>query len=333
MNNLSLKDSNSNKELKKSLSQKNSSFIEFNKKLEDFISGIESKVPINDKITQENNQINKGNINEIDLNKNSKIINIDNNNLLFNKNIQKDNKNNLEENQNQNSLKRLNLEKLIGCDQFAENYYLMQSDDYLNYDNNNFYINYDLPYSRPFDDNIMMMDESIFFIFDKEYKNKLINKEDIKKFKKEEKEEIKLNFGKDPFEIFENLKEGKLQPNDKTSIEFYNSLNKFNIFKSRNQNILNLNNINIDNTDTFNLINFHNCPKYNKQDPINETKNDSLNSSKENNKTIQKSPSIIINQKEFLFQNEKYLLNDNEQKKNDNVKRYKILGKKRKNKI
>ena len=39
--------------------------------------------------------------------------------------------------------------------------------------------------------------------------------------------------GKDPFEIYKQIYERKMLPHDKTSIEFYNSLNSFNIFKTR----------------------------------------------------------------------------------------------------
>lgn len=332
MNNSNFKNFNSNKEAKKSLSQKDFGFLDFNKKLEEFISDNKTKLTQTEQNIKENKDI---------LNNGNKSLD-----YIYEKNAndqtkKKDNdyKSFLNLNSNEKievkfvkAAYRINFEKFMDCDQFADNYVLEPS---MNYDINN--NNIDLPYSRAFDDDILLKDESIFFVFDQNYKNHFIEKEDLSKFKKEE---IKLNFGKDPYEIYGQILDGKLSPHDKTSIEFYNSLNNFNIFRCRDPDFMNIkmanaNNENNDNGDDyFNMINNNNFYNFNYQEQNLENMNyvNSL-STRENSKMTQKNNNIILNEKDFFLNNDffKKEIDEKEKKGNENIGDKKYIGKKRKN--
>ena len=249
---------------------------------------------------------------------------INNNNFSNNINTEEKEANNLNINKLTKARKRLDLENLMGCDQFAENYILEGSNNCNNDE-------LDLLYSKPFDDRIFLKDENLFFIYDNSYKSKFLTKEDIKKMKKEE---CKLSFGKDPYEVYEQIYECKISPHDKNSIEFYNSLNNFNIFRSRDPNYMNLrlNERNIENMDYFNMINNNNFYFYYDQEQnYGYLQTESLNSTRETSKNNQKSPTIIINQKDMLI-NEKIFKNElDEIKENENNINNICIGKKRKN--
>jgi hypothetical protein len=122
------------------------------------------------------------------------------------------------------SFRRLNFEKLIESDEFAEKFILCPSKNNINNGNNR------MIYSKPFDDNILLKDESLFFVFDNNYKNKFLSEKEIMDMKKEN---VDLNFGKNPYDIFKQISDNNQQPNDKDIIEFNNSLNLFNVFKNR----------------------------------------------------------------------------------------------------
>ena len=316
---------NSNK-VKKSSSTKEIKFIDFNKRLDDFLTDIKSKPPSykNNKkynIDFLNNMEEPFNdFNEIKSGQKSSINN--NENITLNDtNLDKNNKNDLLEYQLEKASNRLDIGKLTDSDQFALNFSLIPS--------NNYDSTFDLPYINSFTDNIFLQDESIFFILDKDYKKKFLTKEDIKNFKKED---IKLNFGKDPFEIYRQIYESKISPHDKTSIEFYNSLNSFNIFKTRDPYFLNLNMENINNgieDDNFNMINNFSFT-HNEQDNI---QNESLLSTRYNSKINQKNYSIIFNEQQILNNNNNIEIRDKTQEENNKETNIdKFIGKKRQNK-
>jgi len=323
MNAPNSKNVNSNKDSKKSTSQKVSPFFEFNKKLDDFISNIKSKSS-----SPENNP--KENV-YLKTNDNQPIKSTTtNNNSLFNINSEEKNQNNIDKVQLMKANYRINFEDFMNCDQFAENYELEPS---MNFDNNN--SNCDLPYSQTFEDSILLKDESIFFVFDNVYKNKFLSKEDISKFKKED---IKLNFGKDPYEIYDQISQGKISPHDKTSIEFYNSLNNFNIFKTRNPYFMNIKMINQNESedDYFNMINNNNFNKINEQvENYEYIQNDSLNSTRQNSKANQNISSFTFNEKDIILNSDKLCKKEEakiEGKENENNLDNKYIGKKRKTK-
>ena len=315
---------NSNK-AKKSSSTKETKFIDFNKKLDDFLTDLKSK-PCSFKNNKKYNIDFLNNMEETlnvlnEKKSGEKISNQNNeNNTLSDTNKDKNNKNDLLVYQLEKASNRLDLERLTESDQFAHNFNLIPS--------NNYDTTFDLPYIKSFTDNIFLQDESIFFILDNNYKKKFLTKEDIKNFKKEE---VKLNFGKDPFEIYRQIDESKISPHDKTSIEFYNSLNSFNIFKTRDPYFLNLKMENINNgieDDNFNMINNFSFTN-NEQDNI---QNDSLMSTRHNSKTNQNNYSIIFNE-QHIFNNNNIECYDKNQEENDKENNIdKFVGKKRQNK-
>ena len=232
--------SNSKKNEKNySSSQKDLQLGEFNQKLDSIILDIQSK----EKTFKSNLDLikeDKRSLEEKDLQKKMNCI-TETNNILSEETIKNDNRYNL--------LKiRSNFKSLMGSDMFANNYDLTPSTEIferMNDYNNNF--QFDLPYCQMFKDHNLLKDESIFMVFDDEYQDKYIDKEDIKKIKTEN---IELNFGKDPYEIYGLIQEGKINTNDKQSIEFFNSLKSFNIFKSKNPNYINFD-INMKNDNNF----------------------------------------------------------------------------------
>lgn len=319
MNTSNSKENNINKEEKKTINIKNAHFLDFNKNLEDLISNITSKAPSSEKklninISQINNNLNNLNgCQQFQINKNDY-------NSLFNMNLERNNQSSNNINLIKKASNRLNIDKLMGSDKFAENYILIP---YINYDIN---YNNDLPYSKPFDDNIFLKDESIFFSFDNSYKDKFITKEDIKKIKNEE---YKINFGTDPYEIYGQIYDGKISPHDKTSIEFYNSLNHFNIFKSKDPYYLNIQIANINNEngdDNFNMIN-NNSFNYIESEPNYGTfLNESTNSTRQNSKINSNGgQSIDFNEKEIFYKRFKKEINEIKESENEQY-----LGKKRK---
>lgn len=321
MNPLNLKNESSNKECKNPLVIKEP-IIEFNEKT-DFLSAFKF-------ISKENNTEYKLD-NQNESKKALKNLPTKNSsfqteimNPLIDSNLSQKKKNILEENKIKKAETRLDFEKLIFSDNFAENFSLIPS---ANYQNN---ANYDLPYLIPFDDRIMLQDESMFFIFDKNYKKKFLTKEDINYI---QKEESKLNFGKDPFEIYGQIYNGSISPHSKSSIELYNSLYNFNIFKCRDPYFINiktefLNNENGD--DNFNMID-----NYAFTNNVNESinGNNSLNSTRENSKISSNMQPVIRFDTDCLHYLAKELEKEgNETNGNENVNNItnnNYLGKKR----
>lgn len=320
MNPLNLKNDSSNKECKNPLVIKEP-IIEFNEKT-DFLSAFKY-------LPKENNteyKLDKQNESKKAL----KNLSIRNSNFqseiknpLINSNLSQKKKNILEENQIKKAETRLDFEKLIFSDNFAENFSLIPSS---NFQNN---VNYDLPYLNPFEDRIMLQDESMFFIFDKNYKKKFLTKEDINAI---QKEEPKLNFGKDPFEIYGQIYNGSISSHSKSSIELYNSLSNFNIFKCRDPYFINikaefLNNESGD--DNFNMID--NYTFTNIYESING--NNSVNSTRENSKISPNMQPVIRFETDFLH----YLTKDLEKEGDEingnenvnNITNNNYLGKKR----
>ena len=317
MNAPNSKNINSNTESKKHISQKVSPYFEFNKKLDDLSKSSSPENNLKEYTCLKNteSQQNKS---------------ISDNNCLFNINSEEKNQNNIDVSQLMKAKNRLNFEKFMNCDQFAENYMLEPS---MNFDSTN--CNSDLPYSQTFEDSILLKDESIFLVFDNTFKNKFLTLDDISKFKKED---IKLNFGKDPYEIFEQIFQGKIPPHDKTSIEFYNSLNNFNIFKTRNPYFMNIKmtNQNENEDDYFNMINNNNFNRINEQDENYEyIQNDSLNSTRQNSKANPNNNSFTFNEKDLFINCDKIFKKEGEKiqgKENENNLDNKYIGKKRKSK-
>lgn len=322
--------SNSKKNEKNySSSQKDLQLGEFNQKLDSIILDIQSK----EKTFKSNLDLikeDKRSLEEKDLQKKMNCI-TETNNILSEETIKNDNRYNL--------LKiRSNFKSLMGSDMFANNYDLTPSTEIferMNDYNNNF--QFDLPYCQMFKDHNLLKDESIFMVFDDEYQDKYIDKEDIKKIKTEN---IELNFGKDPYEIYGLIQEGKINTNDKQSIEFFNSLKSFNIFKSKNPNYINFD-INMKNDNNFYNVGYSNGNNFNN---INNFKNDkeqpyidnygyNLDTRPNSDNINEKEPIININSNDYIFDENIFINDDNKisiikEKKN---KTNKYINKKRKN--
>ena len=314
MNTLNFKDKK-NKPEKNSLSQKNIHFEKFNKKLDDLMLDFQSKennfnintdILNNDKTMYNNNNNN----NLIDIDNQIKVndTNIDNY-LLKNNNFEEKNQDN---NSGTNLQKiRLNFENLMNSDTFGEYFDLIHSyESKMKFDeNNNENFEIELPYSKPFNDKILLKDESIFFIFNNEFKYKFISQEDIQKMKTNK---IELNFGKDPYETYGRISDGN--SNERDTSQFYNSLNNFSIFKTKDPYYMNINM----NNDYFNNNNNEQEASY-----IDATYD---NVTITNNQIAQ---SIIINDKDnvFIFSNE-----NEEQKQNENITDETYINRKRKHK-
>ena len=307
MNDLNSKKNIKNKEDKKPLSKKEIDIPDFNKKLQDFILDIKSKSPSEESIIE--NKLDEANNNKMDLNDMPQKFKINNSpktekiNPIFNINVNQQNQNDLSKNKIKKEITRLNIEKLICSDHFADNFILIPSNNY----NNG--VNYDFPYMKPFNDTIMLQDESIFLILDNDYKNKYLTKEDIKNIKKEEQ---KLNFGKDPYEIYNQIINSNIFPPNRTSNEFYNSLNDFNIFRGRDPFFLNIKMGNkIQNGDYFIDI-------YNINEEEQKNGNNSLNSTRYNSKNNLNSQPIFTNDNHFILNNEIDIKEKEEEEKNEN---------------
>ena len=153
MTSSNLKNFNSSKEVKKSLSQKDSHFIEFNKKLEDFISDIKPKSSPTETNLKENSDSSKSSKKPHKSAQDNSIFNQEKSSSV-NVNQEK----NINSPQYSKALCRINFGKLMDCDQFAENYIL---EPYMNFDSNNDN-DFEVPYSKSFEDNLFVKDESLF---------------------------------------------------------------------------------------------------------------------------------------------------------------------------
>ena len=238
---------NKDKEDQKTQSMKDIHFLEFNEKLEDSMPNIQSKSPSKKRSNLEEINNNKKALNNSSVIHSNTIKEI--NNPLLNKCLENKNQKNLSENELKKANTRLDITKMITSDQFAENFILVPSN------NNQNNINYDLPYLNTFEDRMLLVDESIFFIFNEKYNNKFLTKEDIKKIKKDD---YNINFGKDPYDTYQQIFNGDISPDHRSSIELYNSLNYFSIFKCKDPFFLNIKMENANNEngeDCFNMIN------------------------------------------------------------------------------
>ena len=306
------KDNATNKKEKKTFSRKEMPFCEINKKLEDFISGFKAKAP-----PANINFEKKINPPNLDNTINTKELNI-NNNFIFSSINQEEKEKEENENQLSKALTRLEIDNFMASDQFAENYTIIPSMCWYNRNN-------ELIYSKPFDDNELLEDESLFFAVDKRYKNKFISSDDLKAIKKEE---VKLNFGADPIEIFAKLSEGIIQPHEKKAQEWYYSLSNENIFQSRDPYYMNIRM----NNESFSLINNNN--NFNNNEPKNIF--DAVQRAKQNNGINNELASIVISNNELFYKNDlcdqksTEVMNDKENESNINNNKH--IGKKRKKK-
>jgi hypothetical protein len=296
-----------NIEKKNSFSEKDLQIGEFNQKLDSIILDIQSK----EKTFKSNiDSINEDRRTFDQKNLQKEISYIAESNNRFSEEKIKDNNgfNNLQK-------IRLNFKLLMESDMFANNYDLIPSIEIyerMNDYNNN--VEFDLPYCKMFNDQNLLKDESIFTAFDDEYQDKYIDKEDIKKIKTEN---IDLNFGKDPYEIYGLVQEGKININDKQSIEFFNSLNFFNIFKSKNPYYINFD-MNMGNDNNFynsgpiheNCFNNNNS-KIDKEQIYMDNFGSNIETRPNSGNFIDKEPIININSNDYSFNENLYINNDN----------------------
>ena len=309
-------------------SQKDLQLGEFNQKLDSIILDIQSK----EKTFKSNiDSINEDRrtIDEKSLQKKMNYI-TESNNIFSEENIKNNN--------GYNNLQKIrsNFKLLMESDMFANNYDLIPSTEIyerMNDYNNN--VELDLPYCKMFNDENLLKDESIFTIFDDEYQNKYFDKEDIKKIKTEN---IELNFGKDPYEIYGLIQEGKINTNDKQSIEFFNSLNYFNIFKSKNPYYINFD-MNMRNDKTFynfgyaNENSFNNNYQINKEQTYMDNFGYNIDTRPNSGNFNEKEPIINISSNDYLFNENLYINNDNKTSiiKEKENKTNKYINRKRKN--
>jgi hypothetical protein len=296
-----------NIEKKNSFSEKDLQIGEFNQKLDSIILDIQSK----EKTFKSNiDSINEDRRTFDQKNLQKEISYIAESNNRFSEEKIKDNNgfNNLQK-------IRLNFKLLMESDMFANNYDLIPSIEIyerMNDYNNN--VEFDLPYCKMFNDQNLLKDESIFTAFDDDYQDKYIDKEDIKKIKTEN---IDLNFGKDPYEIYGLVQEGKININDKQSIEFFNSLHFFNIFKSKNPYYINFD-MNMGNDNNFynsgsiheNCFNNNNS-KIDKEQIYMDNFGSNIETRPNSGNFIDKEPIININSNDYSFNENLDINNDN----------------------
>ena len=190
--------------------------------------------------------------------------------------------------------KRLDIQNLLNSDTFAEKYAYQPSHNEmikLRYDSN---YNLECPYSTMFYDNILLRDESIFFIHDKTQKGKFMDKTDIEKIKTEN---IELNFGKDPSQLYLEIlrsnttKENKLIELEKLQEKLYD----FSLFHCTIPNYINVN------MESF---------KENELMPLRDNytngveQSESLNSTRFNSGTSKISNNFQLEENDFLLNNE-----------------------------
>ena len=224
--------------------------------------------------------------------------------------------NNNKSNLKEVSSKRINIEKLMDSDQFAEKFILFPSTN-INYEQNEF------PYSKPFDDNILLKDESLFFIFDNNYKYKFLSKDDIQNIKNEK---IDLNFGKTPYEVFKGIIRNNMHLKDKASTDLYNALKYFNVFKNRDS-MMEIYIPNENNNENENVSNSNNLSQ-------SSTRNHSkckLDVGENERKCLKIENTNLILKGENNISDVQEKLDDGDD--NDDVMDNKTIGKKRKRKI
>ena len=199
------------------------------------------------------------------------------------------------------SYKRLDIQNLFNSDDFSENfiYYpckkeMMKKEQDPNH-------NLEIPYSSIFYDNILLRDESIFFIHDKTPQQKFFEEIDLKKIKTEN---VELNFGEDPFEKYYKILRGNIQDRNKIFFieKLQENINNFHVFKCRIPNYIS---VDIENFKENELLNTRN-------NNFSYFENESMNSTKINSGTSNQKTNIQLNGNEFMLSNE---FNDEENTK------------------
>ena len=190
--------------------------------------------------------------------------------------------------------KRLDIQNLLNSDTFAEKFAYQPSHNEimkLNIDSN---YNMECPYSTMFYDNILLRDESIFFIHDKTQKGKFMDKADIEKIKTEN---IKLNFGKDPSLLYlEILKSNTNKQNQAFELQnFQEKLCAFSVFHCKIPNYIKINMENFAENELMSLRdNYFNGVE----------QSESLNSTRFNSGTSKTSNNFQLEENDFLLNNE-----------------------------
>ena len=190
--------------------------------------------------------------------------------------------------------KRLDIQNLLNSDTFAEKFAYQPSHNEimkLNIDSN---YNMECPYSTMFYDNILLRDESIFFIHDKTQKGKFMDKADIEKIKTEN---IQLNFGKDPsllyLEIFKSNTNKQNQAFELQNLQ--EKLCAFSIFHCKVPNYIKINMENFAENELMSLRdNYFNGVE----------QSESLNSTRFNSGTSKTSNNFQLEENDFLLNNE-----------------------------
>ena len=207
--------------------------------------------------------------------------------------------------------KRLDIQNLLNSDTFAEKYiYIPCKNEImkLKYDSN---YSMECPYSTMFYDNILLRDESIFFVHDKTQKGKFMDETDIEKIKTEN---IQINFGQDPSLLYYQILKRNTQYQNKIHEleKLQENLDNFSLFQCTMPNYIN---INMDNFKENELVNMQ--PNY-----------ESNNSTRINSGASNKSNNIQLDGNQFLLNNEIYNEENNKDLKDNSEKRY--INKKRK---
>ena len=190
--------------------------------------------------------------------------------------------------------KRLDIQNLLNSDTFAEKFAYQPSHNEimkLNIDSN---YNMECPYSTMFYDNILLRDESIFFIHDKTQKGKFMDKADIEKIKTEN---IQLNFGKDPSLLYlEILKSNTNKQNQAFELQnLQEKLCAFSIFHCKIPNYIKINMENFAENELMSLRdNYFNGVE----------QSESLNSTRFNSGTSKTSNNFQLEENDFLLNNE-----------------------------
>ena len=190
--------------------------------------------------------------------------------------------------------KRLDIQNLLNSDTFAEKFAYQPSHNEimkLNIDSN---YNMECPYSTMFYDNILLRDESIFFIHDKTQKGKFMDKADIEKIKTEN---IQLNFGKDPSLLYlEILKSNTNKQNQAFELQnLQEKLCAFSVFHCKIPNYIKINMENFAENELMSLRdNYFNGVE----------QSESLNSTRFNSGTSKTSNNFQLEENDFLLNNE-----------------------------
>ena len=187
--------------------------------------------------------------------------------------------------------KRLDIQNLLNSDTFAEKFAYQPSHNEimkLNIDSN---YNMECPYSTMFYDNILLRDESIFFITQK---GKFMDKADIEKIKTEN---IQLNFGKDPSLLYlEILKSNTNKQNQAFELQnLQEKLCAFSVFHCKIPNYIKINMENFAENELMSLRdNYFNGVE----------QSESLNSTRFNSGTSKTSNNFQLEENDFLLNNE-----------------------------